>query len=1522
VAPGRLPIASLPGAGLNRPLVGMHPPSLDLTRDLPPALQPQVVAQAGPFAVPLQFFNMTTFPRPPQSGVSTPSQDIHPFWAPDEASILFASNRSNVNGTAGSAFHIWRSSADGSLLTQLTGLAAPENNGDQEYPALNVNQNRIAYSHRNSPADSFQLIVLDLGSGQRLVLTGVGAGAGLSSQLRNAIHPTWSSGGNQIAFAAQEPGVNVFNIYLIEVSTGTVTKITNGTDANGIDSQDPAFSPDGQIIAFASTGETVAANGSFATNSADYDIWYAAPAPPVAGRGFVRITGPDTSQEREPAWSNTTSRTGDRSTAGRTLLAFASNRAGSYDIWWIFAQDLAGQPAPETASAGNNPAKLILTQDVNADGSPRSASDERYPTWSRFVNTSDIAYQSNSAGNSDLWQADLLDITAPAVLPVDPGRVDNLRVTAAGQPLGTRVTFPGNQVLIEARVQDLQSGIDSVWVQFKDPDSAFQGALDGEHKLFRARTTTINGTDNITVFDEIDCEGVSADPGGGNYRYSDFPQLAPGMTPGSRPDLPAPTYTARFDDTQAFTGSNNPPFDGRDADHPADWLQLYDDGPAPAGHEPAGSVASDGIFSNAWTTPSVGSDFLIDLIVYDKAFDPLGRVTSTGNWKLYDNVWGFSTFNFTGTHSVLAVMDYPLGQKFIAGRVGGGGGGGTIYTDRGTESFILDVDPGFLPKALPTDMNPISGVRSPLGQGSLQNDLYDLWRIQCRGPLDPSVLANYAPTIDKQPDPADPSTTRAVPVATRAVLWSCPFAGDLWVGRGSIVDTETQALLSNFSSAGGRMFISGRDIAWALTQNGQVPNNPFFQNVLKASFVRDSPTIAWTSNGTPPVFQLTAVSSTLPVILGGVNEFQTFNGAIPNNPPTPINLGGQRGADSYNPRGSEDEVLPIGGSTAGYTFDAENGPAGHIWWEDATTTARLVFLSIGLEQIGRFYENNNGIITWNYREKVTHAALCWMTDFTLTGHVTDTSLRPVSGALVTATLPGNALATRTALTSADGSFIIRGLQPPFNQSYDISAQAPGFVFQHASFAGQHGMKAASTDLRMSPAAPAAISGLITNKQGGSGIAGVTVTATLNASAGFSGQTLFAALTASDGSYRISAIPSGTYAVRVDPVPSGFSGPTPASTNVTVTSGQDQTGVNFTLTPSEGGGGGPPGGGNGNLTLPAGVNLVALPGDFSDVDVPTLLGLSADQVRLGAYVTPENRYAYFSAAPADRFRLGRGYFISLQSATQLTTSRPVPTQPVRVDVTPGWNAIGSVGTVPVPLTDVQVQNSSLQAPISFDQAITQGILRAGVYKLVSGSGYQQVSQLEPLTGVWVRALQSATLIIPPTPTAAVTSASERNTALQPRPLGPGDWRVSVVARTGGMADQVVLGVSSGASDKYNALFDMEHPPRFSNNGRYLTMAFPHGDWGPAAAGSYTVDVRGPSNGTQSWDFVVQTNVPLQEVTLSWPEIGSLGRGVDLVLVDVDRNQRVLLLGSSGYSFRTGPDGTTRRFQIVARRRGSF
>ena len=71
------------------------------------------------------------------------------------------------------------------------------------------------------------------------------------------------------------------------------------------------------------------------------------------------------------------------------------------------------------------------------------------------------------------------------------------------------------------------------------------------------------------------------------------------------------------------------------------------------------------------------------------------------------------------------------------------------------------------------------------------------------------------------------------------MYWASPYSGDLWVGRGTITDAATQQLLTQFvHDKGGRLFLTGQDIGWALTLNGSLDNS-FFTNVLKAKFLQD-----------------------------------------------------------------------------------------------------------------------------------------------------------------------------------------------------------------------------------------------------------------------------------------------------------------------------------------------------------------------------------------------------------------------------------------------------------------------------------------------------------------------------------------------------------------------------------------------------------------------------------------------------------------------------------------------------------
>src|SRR4051794_29110027 len=138
--PFRVPVWAMPG----------QRPSVDLERRIPNStLSIQQVGQIGSTNdIPHQSVNQTTFPRPPQLGASTVSDDIQPTWSPDEAWIYFASNRNNPSGTAaGTNYHIWRMTSDGNRVEQVTGTIAAEANKDQLYPTIAPN-GLIAFSER------------------------------------------------------------------------------------------------------------------------------------------------------------------------------------------------------------------------------------------------------------------------------------------------------------------------------------------------------------------------------------------------------------------------------------------------------------------------------------------------------------------------------------------------------------------------------------------------------------------------------------------------------------------------------------------------------------------------------------------------------------------------------------------------------------------------------------------------------------------------------------------------------------------------------------------------------------------------------------------------------------------------------------------------------------------------------------------------------------------------------------------------------------------------------------------------------------------------------------------------------------------------------------------------------------------------------------------------------------------------------------------------------------------------------
>ena len=273
--------------------------------------------------------------------------------------------------------------------------------------------------------------------------------------------------------------------------------------------------------------------------------------------------------------------------------------------------------------------------------------------------------------------------------------------------------------------------------------------------------------------------------------------------------------------------------------HPAEWLQLSRVPDAQQDNQ--GGV----LYTVTWNTPASGSDFYVDVIAYDNAVFPnvpgsafSGQKT---NWRIYDNVGGFSTNSSIGGNDILLVSDYALGQKFAATTFGGRNTNLNLVPKVfGTESYLSAVDVNILPDSVfagypttPTSyyFNPSTqalfnqffanqtlGGQNGLGVGSyldntindgttvtdpmtgarssnVQSQRYSIWRILSRGPVPASLLQSYTPTPVSQPKIADPSdqTFASVPAKTildapRCVVWLSPYTGDVLADPGTIDD--------------------------------------------------------------------------------------------------------------------------------------------------------------------------------------------------------------------------------------------------------------------------------------------------------------------------------------------------------------------------------------------------------------------------------------------------------------------------------------------------------------------------------------------------------------------------------------------------------------------------------------------------------------------------------------------------------------------------------------------------------------
>ena len=871
-------------------------------------------------------------------------------------------------------------------------------------------------------------------------------------------------------------------------------------------------------------------------------------------------------------------------------------------------------------------------------------SSEDFPTFPQFTNTFRIAFQSDRGGNYDIWAASILDLDAPTLLNYDPSSNEIVHVERADAPgvaLPNRFVEPNTRVRFKIRAVDYQSDIRYAYLQIKCPDSAQQASDQHEHKIFYQGP----GQLDTTLFAiqppyEYDAQAIKASdtnggpvfrqPGGANAPAT---VGGPGSIPNNWPGFNR--YTPDVDDAIAYSGNLNPPDDATFPNTPnffpdgenGYWLRLLPERDV--------NGALTGVFSAEWDTPrGFSSDMLIDVILYDNAvypFDPTGATQS--NWKIYDNIWGFTTRRFTSTSQILYVGDYDTGQKFFNAQFGSvsfeSGFTNSVnlaFDGNPTESWMTEMDSQLFPTTAfsGTTFYSLSNFLTPLGVNSYADGLtgignnggpitgqYDIWRVQCRGPVPIDVIKSYgARTVSQPADPVGGFPARNVTVADKCIIWHAPYLADMYVGPGTLLDSDTQNNLTNFVNGGGRLFVNGQDIAFGLSLGGTAAN-PFLTNVLRATYVSDN-AIGGPPNGFNGDFVNDLLKKNSDSYDRGVHPigFETWYDVFhfypqatlpPDDPPftgsvylSNTTLGPTNrlygcpntGAEGLNTAiGSPDQVKFIPPTTLPavpanplrppvvnvifpgvYGVDAvfnlaantPNGNAAIMWYKDLATQGKVVFSPFGWETINpEYYIVGTNVTLKNRRVELMHNVLDYLRTGRLVGQLrvrnsSGSPGAPIGGALIRAYRPDpvsglvTAATTYTAVTKSDGTYSIEGLDA--DGRYNLDALKSGFITQHLFANVFHGGFEATTNLFLIQAQPGSISGTVT--VAGSNPVLPVPNAIVQAKDNTDGTVYTSAPSDSQGHYTIGNLPSNNttgYTVTVTNITQlGFSGSIPPS----------------------------------------------------------------------------------------------------------------------------------------------------------------------------------------------------------------------------------------------------------------------------------------------------------------------------------------------------------------------------------------
>ncbi|MGH9935926.1 MAG: winged helix-turn-helix domain-containing protein, partial [Blastocatellia bacterium] len=260
-----------------------------------------------------------------------PGLEVSPALSPDGARVAFV-----WNGARGDNFDIYVKPVASRNAGDETPLRLTTDARRDDDPVWSPDGREIAFLRRSVEGGAFYAVSAQGGPERRLTEASSLRHEGWGRNL------DWSPDGKSLAIVDKNPPSEPFSLFLISTEHGGRQRLTS-PPATCVGDVHPAFSPDGQMVAFMRS-----------CSNAIYDI-YLAPArggePSQLTFDNVTITG--------LAW-----------TPDSREIIFSSNRQGGFRLWQVAAS--GGKPQPLLAGAQNavspavarQMARLVFSQEI------------------------------------------------------------------------------------------------------------------------------------------------------------------------------------------------------------------------------------------------------------------------------------------------------------------------------------------------------------------------------------------------------------------------------------------------------------------------------------------------------------------------------------------------------------------------------------------------------------------------------------------------------------------------------------------------------------------------------------------------------------------------------------------------------------------------------------------------------------------------------------------------------------------------------------------------------------------------------------------------------------------------------------------------------------------------------------------------------------------------------------------------------------------------------------------------------